>query len=317
MDTHTFVSRSSTNKIPVTTAIPSMTLLLVLIISFCFFGNEPVNGSQDTSDGSGSLQQPAAIYQSFGDSFSVIIPNGWATDEVVSTDTDALLSEIMHGVKVVAQLCPEEYALLNFDGSSSCHDSNNTLYIQHYPDLSDGSDLTFSLNSSSMANDALLDFHISKLEDLGHTEINIVHNTQISVNLIDRHTNKTVTTVPAILLEMRYNNDKGVDTRAYTMLVATNATSNEETISGYVLSYEAEPLRQPSGIPPEPLQEIVHSFQLINQAKDDEEVTIQDQINVQFDNYDDFQSGNLTQLFGNISSHSLTLGTINENESLM
>lgn len=293
-----------------------MTLLLVLIISVGFVGTESVNGSQNTTDESGSLQQAAATHQSFADSFSVIIPNGWAVDEVVSTDTDALLSEIMHGVKLVAQLCPEEYALINFDGSSSCHDSNNTLYIHQYPDLSNGYDFTLSFNNnSSMANEALLDFHISKLEELGHTEINIVHTTNVSVGLIDGHTKKTITTVPANLLELRYNNAKGVDTRAYTMLVATNATLNEETISGYVLSYEAEPLQQPSGIPPAPLQEIVHSFQLINQAEDDEEATIQDQISGQFYNYDDFQDGNLTQLFGNISSQSLSLGAINEDES--
>jgi hypothetical protein len=283
-----------------------MTLLLVLIISVGFVGNESVNGSYYTSDGSGSLQHAVATHQSFGDSFSVIIPNGWAIDEVISTDTDALLSEIMHGVKLVAQLCPEEYTLINFNGSPSCHDSNNTLYIRQYPDLSNGYDFTLSLNNSSTANEALLDFHISKLEELGHTEINIVHNTNVSVSLIDGHTNKTITTVPAYLLELRYNNAKGVDTRAYTMLVATNATLNEETISGYVLSYEAQPLQQPSGIPPAPLQEIVHSFQLINQAEDDEEATIQDQISGQFYNYDDFQDGNLTQLFGNISSQSFT-----------
>jgi hypothetical protein len=293
-----------------------MTLLLFLIISVGFAGNESVRGSQNTSDGSGSLQPAAAAtHQSFGDSFSVIIPNGWAIDAVVSTDTDALLSEIMHGVKLVAQLCPEEYMLINFDGSSSCHDSNNTLYIHQYPDLSNGYDFTPSLNTSSRANEALLDFHISKLEELGHTEINIVHNTNFSVSLIDGHTNRTVTTVPANVLELRYNNAKGLDTRAYTMLVPTNATLKEETISGYVLSYEAEPLQQPSGIPPAPLQEILHSFRLINQAEDDEEATIQDQISGKFYSYDDLQDGNLTQLFGNISSQSLSLGTINEDIS--
>ncbi|MDQ4100796.1 MAG: hypothetical protein M3115_01230 [Thermoproteota archaeon] len=298
-------------EIPVTIAITSMTLLMILIISFYFFGNVAVNGSLNTSDRSGSPQQAAAIHPSFGDGFTIIVPNGWAIDEEVGTNTNALLSEIMHGVKLVAQLCPEEHAAINFDGGSSCDDSNNTLYIQQYTDVPDGYNSTLGLYNSNMANDYLLDFHLSKLEELGHTEINIVHNTQISVNLLDGHTNKTVTTVPANLLEMRYNNAEGVDTRAYMMLVATNGTLNEETISGYVLSYEADPLRQPSGIPPSPLQEIVHSFQLINQAKDDEEVTIQDQINGQFENYDDFEGGNLTQIFGNISSQSLTLEAIN------
>ncbi len=71
-------------------------------------------------------------------------------------------------------------------------------------------------------------------------------------------------------------------------------------MSGYILSYEAGPQEQPSGIPAQRIQQIFQRFQLINHAKN-EDLSIQDQNNRQFENYDGFTDESLTQLLGNAS----------------
>ncbi len=92
----------------VTTTIPIMALLIVSLFSVFLVENLSAGGSQITSNETYTLQPTATMYQSISDSFTITVPNGWAINEVHSTDTDALLSERMRGVKLVAQLCPEE-----------------------------------------------------------------------------------------------------------------------------------------------------------------------------------------------------------------
>ncbi len=193
------------------TSMTNITLLLVLpltlIISIFLFGNAYVGESQTLSNNSPSLQQQGAtMFQSISDSFNIIVPHGWSIEEIDSTDTDTLLGEILQGSRLVAQLCPEQDVLLDSDDGNSCDESNQRVYLQRYPNLSDEPEFDFILNGSKKANQAFLDYDISRLEQLGYTDINIVHNAQIPINVIDSDTNKTSGTVQANFLEMRYNN---------------------------------------------------------------------------------------------------------------
>ena len=71
------------------------------------------------------------------------------------------------------------------------------------------------------------------------------------------------------------------------MLLATNATSNPDSITGYILSYEAETIQQPSGIPPQSVSQIFQSFQLLNHAENGD-LFVHGQDNDQFENHDAF-----------------------------
>lgn len=172
-------------------------------------------------------------------------------EETCGTDTDALLSEMMQGWRLAAELCPDKDALININDGYRCDESNQRVYVQRYPNLSNEPEFTSIFNSGTTPNDALLDYHKLKLEELGYNEINTVHNTRTRINVTDIDTNKTTATVPAGLLEISYENAEAVDRRAFMMLLATNATSNPDSITGYILSYEADTIQQPSGIPPQ------------------------------------------------------------------
>jgi hypothetical protein len=143
-----------------------------------------------------------------------------------------------------------------------------------------------------------------KLEELGYNEINTVHNTRSRINVTDIDTNKTTATVPAGLLEMSYENADAVDRRAFMMLLATNATSNPDSITGYILSYEADTIQQPSGIPPQLVSQIFQSFQLLNDAENGD-LFLHGQDNGQFENHDTFTGTSIAQLPWNVSLPSI------------
>lgn len=214
-------------------------------------------------------QEVDGTFQSINNSFSISVPDGWVIQDVYNTDADVLLEEIMQGSRLLAQICPQEQALADIEGTYSCEESNESIYIQRYPNLADEPEFA-SIANSNITNDDLLDYHILKLQKLGYTEISILKNTNMTINVINSDANKTIATVPANLVEMRYKGANSNDTRGYFMLAATNATSNLGIVSGYSLSYEANATTSPSDDPPEPIQRIFQSFEFVKNAREGE-----------------------------------------------
>lgn len=83
------------------------------------------------------------------------------------------------------------------------------------------------------------------------------------------------------------------------MLLATNATSNPDSITGYILSYEAETIQQPSGIPSQWVSQIF-SFQLLNHAENGD-LFVHGQDNDQFENHDAFTGTSPARSPSNVS----------------
>jgi hypothetical protein len=242
---------------------------IVLTIAILLLGNLHVGNAQVLSNQAATPKEPDNTFQSIADSFSIAVPDGWVIHDAYSTDTDTLLDEMMQGSRLLAQLCPQEQALGDNDGTYSCEESNESVYIQRYPNLADEPEVA-SIDNIDITNEDLLDYHIVKLQELGYSEISILQNTNMTINVINSDTNKTIAIMPANLIEMRYNSPNSNDTRGYFMLAATNATSNVGIISGYTLSYEADAATLPSGGPPEPIQRIFQSFDFLTKTREGE-----------------------------------------------
>jgi hypothetical protein len=239
---------------------------LVLVMAIFLFGNIPLGNTQLLSNQSVTLQERDSTFQSRSDKFNITLPDGWVIQDVYNTDTDTLLKEMMQGSRLLAQICPQDQAIADIEGTYDCEESNESIHIQQYPNLSDQPEFA-SIGNSNIRNEDLLEYHIMKLQRLGYTEISILYNANMTINVINSDTNKTIAVVPANLVEMRYNSPSSTDTRCYLMLAATNATSNLGILSGYSLSYEGNAATLPSSIPPEPILRIFQSFKLVNEAR--------------------------------------------------
>jgi hypothetical protein len=244
-------------------------LVLIIAISFVF-GNIPLGNTQLLSNQLLSVQEGDRIFQNVSDKFNITVPEGWVIQDVYNTDTITLLEEMIQGLRLLAQICPRDQAIAAIEGTYSCEQSNESIYIQQYPNLADQPEFA-SIANTNIRNENLMEYQRMKLQRLGYNEISILHNTNMTINVINSDTNRTiVATVPANLVEMRYNSPNSTDTRGYFMLAATNATSNLGIISGYSLTYEANAATLPSSFPPEPILSIFKSFEFIKEAKEGE-----------------------------------------------
>lgn len=95
----------------------SVRLPLVLTIGIFLLGNIPVMNAQVLSNQPVTPQERENTFQSITDSFSIAIPDGWVLQDFYNTDTDTLLDEMMQGSRLLAQLCPEEQAVADIEGT--------------------------------------------------------------------------------------------------------------------------------------------------------------------------------------------------------
>ncbi|MDQ4014542.1 MAG: hypothetical protein M3136_02120 [Thermoproteota archaeon] len=272
----------------------SVRVPLVLTMAIFVLGNIPVMNAQVLSNQPVTPPERENTFQSITDSFSITIPDGWVLQDVYNTDTYTLLDEMMQGSRLLAQLCPEEQAVADIEGTHRCEESNESVYIQRYPNLADEPEFASIINSN-ITNEDLLDYHMVKLQKLGYGEINILQKSNLTINVTDTEINKTIAIVPANLIEMRYNNANSSDMIGYFMLAATNVTSNVGIISGYSLSYEADAATFPSGRPPELIQWIFQSFEFLKKAREGELATQDDEDNEDYNNYAVPSKGGPTQ----------------------
>jgi hypothetical protein len=289
-----FQQRLAIMKTFLTVTSESVRVPLVLTMAIFVLGNIPVMNAQVLSNQPVTPPERENTFQSITDSFSIAIPDGWVLQDVYNTDTYTLLDEMMQGSRLLAQLCPEEQAVADIEGTHRCEESNESVYIQRYPNLADEPEFASIINSN-ITNEDLLDYHMVKLQKLGYGEINILQKSNLTINVTDTEINKTVAIVPANLIEMRYNNANSSDMIGYFMLAATNVTSNVGIISGYSLSYEADAATFPSGRPPELIQWIFQSFEFLKKAREGELATQDDEDNEDYNNYAVPSKGGPTQ----------------------
>jgi PKD repeat protein len=244
-----------------------------------------------------SAIQIRTIAENTKDSFRVQVPQGWAIHDVNNTGF-ALVAEVLDGVGILAQLCPEEEqqqlaVLPSARGNTSISNNNNSssclgaqeevIHIVRYPNLSPR--LGFAsddvISNDDVTPDIILGYQMQKLQEVGYRDIRVVDSTDTTIN-VDISTglnNSTIAaTVPAKLVEMTYITNLAPDQirKGYFISTATNATPrNLGNMTGYGIFYEGtssaaaeggEETRLPSGgglILPMPVMEVFDSFELI------------------------------------------------------
>ncbi|MGH9989711.1 MAG: hypothetical protein ACREAS_04660, partial [Nitrososphaera sp.] len=232
-------------------------------------------------------RQPAAIdnattAQSAKDSFRVQVPQGWIIHDVDNTGF-TLISEVMQGYGILAQLCPEEQQQQQQLPSPNVVDpkaitcqeaGEEIIHIIRYPNL--GAILEFTLddiiNDFDDTADTILSYQMQKLRGVGYSDIRIVNNTdtEIPVDLNSSGMNNNddnelpAASVRAKLVEITYRTSSAPSEikTGYFLLTATNATPQDlGTISGYGIFYEG--VSSAATTPPAPVNQVFSSFELI------------------------------------------------------
>jgi PKD repeat protein len=260
--------------------------------------NFTVTNAQQQQTSQSSVTQNPTLLQITRDSFRVGVPEGWVIHDVKNTGS-ALLSEVLQGYGVLAQLCPQEeqQAAVTDVGSGggagtyrgSCEDAREEIiHIIRYPNLStrlgiDSDDIFTLINRDTIPN-AILSYHMQKLVDVGYRDIQIVNNADTTIKVISTGPNSnriaTTITVPAKLVEITYGSPFAPNeiSRGYFILTATAATPrNLGMITGYSIFHEgnsaAGTTTAPAGslapIPlPEPVRQVFDSFELVAASTD-------------------------------------------------
>jgi PKD repeat protein len=119
---------------------------------------------------------------------------------------------------------------------------------------------------------------MQKLEQVGYRGMEIMDNTDTTLNVTNAQTNQTIATVPAKLVEMTYNtNFAPNETRTgYFILTATNETAPSRGMTkGYSIFYEgssttAETTTSSGSLAPRPLpqpvKQVFDSFELVTEV---------------------------------------------------
>jgi PKD repeat protein len=251
------------------------------------------NAQQQLPTSQSAVTQNPTLFQSTKDSFRVLVPEGWVIQNVDNTGF-ALLSEVLQGYGILAQLCPQEeqqQAALTNVGSggtyrSSCQQAREELiHIIRYPNLGArlgiASDDIFTIINRDTIPNAILAYHMQKLQEVGYRDIQIVNNTDTTINVISTGLNDNriaaTITVPAKLVEMTYSTNFASNEirTGHFILTATAATPrNLGMITGYSIFYEGNSAAEtttPSGslapIPlPAPVRQVFDSFELVAAA---------------------------------------------------
>ncbi|MDQ3853188.1 MAG: hypothetical protein M3299_10180, partial [Thermoproteota archaeon] len=212
-----------------------------------------------TTNQPAAIQSPTTLFQSISDSFSIQVPEGWIIHDVDNTGS-ILLEEATQGYGILAQLCPEDQqqgavpTLPNVGrGSSgdtfSCERSqDDVIHIIRYHDLdtrlsasNNVTTITTSSNNNIMTNDNILSYQLQKLQEVGYRNIEIVNNTDTTVDLTNPQTNQTIAAVPAQFVEMTYTTASAPNEARSGSLIstATNVTMpNRGMTKGYAIFYE-------------------------------------------------------------------------------
>jgi PKD repeat protein len=224
-----------------------------------------INAQQLTNQPAKVTQNGTTLFESAEDSFRLQVPQGWVIHDVNNTGS-TLASEVLEGHGILAELCPEdeeedgggeqqqEQALTNVNSSSSNSNSRRScqqlqqpqeeiIHIVRYPNLDARFQfaLDITANNNNTITDNILSYHVQKLQEVGYRNIEIVNNTETTVNVTNAQTNQTVATVPAKTIEMTYVTDFAPNqTRTgYSILTATNATAPTPGVTkGYSVFYE-------------------------------------------------------------------------------
>ena len=235
----------------------ALTATVVAIAIILLAANFITTYAQQQQQQQTQTSQPAATQNptllSAKDSFRVQLPEGWVIQDMNNTGF-TLAAEVLQGYGILAQLCPQEQqqsSLPSVGGSSryigNCQQAQEeVIHIIRYPNLGTrvgiSSDDIFTIINRDTIPNAILAYHIQKLQEVGYRDIQIVNSADTTMNVdisTGQNNSRTATAVPAKLVEMTYSTALNETKSGYFILTATAATPrNLGTMTGYSIFYE-------------------------------------------------------------------------------
>jgi PKD repeat protein len=242
--------------------------LAAILISFTILASN-INAIQAQQQDQGFIRQPSTIEiittaESTTDNYRLNVPQGWIIQDVNNTGA-ALVSEVLQGFGILAQLCSEQpqettsrNGVMNLSSSNttssmsetskSCRDAQEeVIHIVRYPNLGAklGIDPVDIITNEDITTDTILAYQMQKLQEVGYRDIRIMDSADTAINVdisAGLGGNDTISaTVPAKLVGMTYstNLDPYERKTGYFISTATDATTrNLGMITGYGIFYE-------------------------------------------------------------------------------
>jgi flagellar basal body-associated protein FliL len=250
----------------------SITLMLtaILIISIA----TTAAAATTLVDGQQQENNATTTFQNLVDGFRIQVPNGWVVQDINNTSAYWQINEEQSGVSGLAIVCPQEETQLAVGGTFECKiapspPSLGPMSISRFKSIDDRPELASIQNQTDITMSDFFDFYIRFLEggspprEVPHN-LQVVNDTDITVNIINAPTNQTVATVPGKLVKI-----------AFPFTTTTAAAAEEPTrlfadallvlngTTGYAIFYPNELFAAESDQPPRPVQQIFDSFELL------------------------------------------------------
>ena len=244
------LSMSPAKAIALTATVVAIAIILLAANFITTYAQQQQQQQTQTSQPA-ATQSPTLL--SAKDSFRVQLPEGWVIQDMNNTGF-TLAAEVLQGYGILAQLCPQEQqqsSLPSVEGSSryigNCQQAQEeVIHIIRYPNLGTrlgiSSDDIFTIINRDTIPNAILAYHIQKLQEVGYRDIQIVNSADTTMNVdisTGQNSSRTATAVPAKLVEMTYSTALNETKSGYFILTATAATPrNLGTMTGYSIFYE-------------------------------------------------------------------------------
>ena len=242
---------SPAKAIALTATVVAIAIILVAANFITTYAQQQQQQQQTQTSQPAATQSPTLL--SAKDSFRVQLPEGWVIQDMNNTGF-TLAAEVLQGYGILAQLCPQEQqqsSLPSVGGSNryigNCQQAQEeVIHIIRYPNLGtrlgiSSEDIFTIINRDTIPN-AILAYHIQKLQEVGYRDIQIVNSADTTMNVdisTGQNSSRTATAVPAKLVEMTYSTALNETKSGYFILTATAATPrNLGTMTGYSIFYE-------------------------------------------------------------------------------
>ncbi len=254
----------------ISSVVLTLAAILIMNMAAAAFTTTIVDGQQQEDN----TTTTTTTFQSIDDGFRLQVPNGWVVQDIDNTNVFWQRYEEQHGLGALAFVCPQEETQLAVGGTFECKiapspPSLAPMSISRFKDLDKRSE--FASIQQNQTNDITMSdfyaFYIRFLEwGIPPREVpnplQVVNETDTTVNVINAQTNQTVATVPGKIVEIASPVEGGEGGGPPTRLSAVVFLTLNGT-TGYAIFYANPLFAAESDQPPRPVQQILDSFELL------------------------------------------------------
>ena len=203
------------------------------------------------------------------------VPDGWVVDDSFN-GTDALAEQTVreHGGKYLGALCPQNQALPGTGGYRTCQFLSPTgtdegIVFYSFPNLQTRPEFAPLVRENRpITTTDLVGFYFDlnrELNELFPPYIEIVSNTDITLNVFDPQTNQTIGRVPAEYVEFTETYPDNPDA-SYTGFVLLALNNDNATTTGYAVRPLLQEGQEDSREVPSFVRQVFDSFELLAPA---------------------------------------------------